>query len=729
MNISDALDEFQLPFAQDNSRALRLLAPAGSGKTHSLLWRCLEQWETAAKTKPRFLLFTFTRAARDELQDRVRSTSEFSPISSSVEVMTLNSWGYRRLKSRMHSLKLITDSKDIFWAVNNNLQPVWSKHEKISELLTQTSSKNRTAKAVMAVMDGLKSLGFRHDIHHKAGAFVEHVEWLYEIGLDIHMNSLLQQLDDLQIIDLRRKRLPSSNRLQQIDDLQIRDLDISAWAGEIQRGFLGFWHEATISLKQMAMMTLEDQKYWAWLDLEESIEQKKFTTGIHRYSHILVDEFQDINCLDLRLLQSIATVNKSKLTLVGDDDQSIYEWRGASPRFILNPNDYVGSDYTTHILSRNYRSPENIVDLSQKLIRHNRRRVEKNVKAVSRKKADLDVWLMPKITDSIEYVANEVEEMLEDCSIKNVAIIGRKRSQIIPYQIEFASRNIPFYAAEDLQLFLSDAFGELKEMLGIKARAGMGPIPGMDPIQDFMKLVDKVKRFPLNKKDRSALLKHMQSFRPQSLGLCVLALRKYTGSLKGNNEDGNRANRFADAIQALVSTTTVSEAIEAISSHFAGLQKDYGKSLEDVFYTDPPFLHLAGFAERYGEDYNKFYEDINKTIATLARVPLDAEERESDKEPEWRLPLHLMTALRTKGKEFDAVVMLDVNQGIWPSRLAETEEQLEQERRVFYVAFTRVRKRLILLVNERFLGNPEQPSQYLGEMGLVAAPYSNPGCC
>src|SRR5688572_18059973 len=53
MNIKDALDEFQLPFAQDNRRALRLLAPAGSGKTHSLLWRCVQQWESAPKTKPR----------------------------------------------------------------------------------------------------------------------------------------------------------------------------------------------------------------------------------------------------------------------------------------------------------------------------------------------------------------------------------------------------------------------------------------------------------------------------------------------------------------------------------------------------------------------------------------------------------------------------------------------------------------------------------------------------
>ena len=64
-----SLDEYQLLFCDDPRRGLRLLAPAGSGKTHALLYRCLHQWESAKTPKPRFLLFTFTKAARDELRD------------------------------------------------------------------------------------------------------------------------------------------------------------------------------------------------------------------------------------------------------------------------------------------------------------------------------------------------------------------------------------------------------------------------------------------------------------------------------------------------------------------------------------------------------------------------------------------------------------------------------------------------------------------------------------
>jgi DNA helicase-2/ATP-dependent DNA helicase PcrA len=104
-------------------------------------------------------------------------------------------------------------------------------------------------------------------------------------------------------------------------------------------------------------------------------------------------------------------------------------------------------------------------------------------------------------------------------------------------------------------------------------------------------------------------------------------------------------------------------------------------------------------------------------------VPDEEEETEENREPEWRLPLHLMTALRAKGKEFDAVIMLDVNQDIWPSKLAETPEQLEQERRVFYVGFTRARQRLILLVTDKLLNKPALPSPYLAEMGLSTTSY------
>ena len=690
------LDEFQRPFCEDERRAVRLLAPAGSGKTQSLLWRCLHQWEKAPDSKPRFLMFTFTRAARDELRERLYYENELAAVSNAVQVSTLNAWGYRRLKNRAHNLRLIASSKERFFAVHNYLQPVWSKHARINKLMTETRARTRAAKAIMDVMDGLKSLGFRHDVHHRADAFTQHSEWLRSVGLGVFLRELLRRLHDLEIVS---------------------DDEDGTFPG-LEADFLQFWAEATELMRSMAMITLEDQKYWTWLDLESAIADGTYTTGIHRFEHVLVDEFQDINCLDLRLLQAIAAINKAQLTIVGDDDQSIYEWRGASPEFILKPDEHVGEAYSTHILSRNYRSPRNIVEISQRLIQHNSRRVAKKIEAASQQDAQIDVLEMPSIADTIDYVLGEVKSMLDDRNVRNVALIGRKRGQIIPYQIALAGQNVPFYAAEDLQVFLSDAFQELKDILGIKARADVGAIPGFDPVQDLLRLCDRVKRYPLNKSDRASLRRHLQAGQPRTIFDAVSELRRYSGSLKGQNTDGRMSQVFANAAHALLTAKDVASAIRAISEHFSGLQKDYGKAAEDIFYTDPPFIYLRELALRYGSDYSAFIRDIEKSVNTLARVPGD-EDDNARSGHDATLRLHLMTALRAKGKEFDAVLLLDVNEDIWPSKLAKTEAQIEQERRVFYVAVTRARKRLVMLVNGRILDAAAAPSPYLAEMGLV----------
>ncbi len=212
--------------------------------------------------------------------------------------------------------------------------------------------------------------------------------------------------------------------------------------------------------------------------------------------------------------------------------------------------------------------------------------------------------------------------------------------------------------------------------------------------------------------------KYLYSKSPVTLLDAVYALSNYAGLLKGRNTGGKMSWDFLEKIMPLVNSGTVSRAIRAVSQNFEGLQKDYGKSLEDIFYTDPPFLYLSDYASRYGDNFNNYYRDIEKAIATLALTPPEADTERENEEPEWKLPLHLMTALRAKGKEFDAVVILDANDGIWPSKLAKTDDQHEQERRLFYVAMTRARRHLYFIVNNSILGEPCLPSRYLAEIGL-----------
>ena len=118
--------------------------------------------------------------------------------------------------------------------------------------------------------------------------------------------------------------------------------------------------------------------------------------GAVRYTQIMVDEFQDINPVDMQFIAAIAKMHNADLTLVGDDDQTIFEWRGATPAYILNPDRYFasvndGGPFETFVLERNYRSPKNIVEMAQRLIRHNKDRVATNVSAVQTVNADVKI--------------------------------------------------------------------------------------------------------------------------------------------------------------------------------------------------------------------------------------------------------------------------------------------------------------------------------------------------
>jgi len=310
----------------------------------------------------------------------------------------------------------------------------------------------------------------------------------------------------------------------------------------------------------------------------------------------------------------------------------------------------------------------------------------------------------------------EVRIFLLDRSTRHkMAIVSRKRAQLIPYQILMAGENLPFYAAEDLQVFLSTAFENLRQMLQVCAIA-KGPHRLVTLVDDVTGLCNQVKRFPLKKAERERVAAHLRAARPRGYGEAISALAGYRGPLKGANEDGSMSRDFASRLQALLAATTVAQAIDVISGNFSGLEKDYGKAAEDIFYADPPFLYLAEFAKRYEDDFGRFLDDLDLAKDTLARLP--GEDDVPAVSDAWTQPVHLMTALRAKGKEFDTVVILDANDGIWPSRHAETQAQKEQERRLFYVAMTRAKQKLVLTLSGRIGDHVAVPSPYLAEAGL-----------
>ena len=549
----------------------------------------------------------------------------------------------------------------------------------------------------MDMIDSFKSLGFDHIRHASYTEFSQHWEELAIQGLKL---SLQQQIDRLIRFDV-------------LDD-EVVSMDARSQLQDVYDSYYVFWREATAHLIDSATFTLEDQKYYAYQDERKNIERGRLLSGAASYDHVFVDEFQDINPLDLALVRAIVKRNHATLTVAGDDDQAIFEWRGATPEYILDPGRFFGSHFDTYTLGVNYRSPVNIVDHSQRLIAHNRRRVTKRIAAHSQKNAKIEVLQARTLTEALDYVHDTVTESIaQGKNASRVALIGRKRSQIIPYQIYFASQDIAFCAAEDLQVFLSDTFDRLLKLLTIKSDADSRQ-SSRRVLNDILFLCDLAKRYPLNKGDKEGLRSHLRRSRPTSIHAGVDALARYRGEIKGKNVKGKTSIEIADAIRAFTDSKSVSDALLSLSDGFEGLQLDFGKAEEDIFYTDPPFLQLAEYATRYGNDYDSFVEDIELAKETLVYVPPFEDGDTEDNLA--KNPLHLMTALRAKGKEFDKVILLDVIRDIWPNKNARTPEELESERRVFYVGFTRAKEHIAMLTHKDYGMSP-----YIEELGLDSA--------
>lgn len=606
------LDASQERFCQAPERNVRLIAPAGCGKTLSLLYRCAHLVAQRQGSKQRFLLVTFTRAARDELLDRLQTAPEFAHLRDQVEITTLNSWGWRRIRNVAFSPKLLTSKPDYHFTMKNQLQPVWQNHARIRYAIAESKSwrKNQAPQILMTTLDAFKSLGFDHLRQPDFASFSGHWNTVEDMGLGWRMNDLVNELTKIEVFE----------------DDSFSKKEAAGLRKRVYGDFFVFWKEATQHLFESSMFTLEDQKYFAFHDELRSIEEGSRLSGAASYDHVFVDEFQDINPLDLGLIKAIVDRNRASLTIAGDDDQAIFEWRGATPEYILDPEEHFDVDFSTYILGVNYRSPRNIVDHSQRLIAHNTRRVPKEIRAGSPAKATIQVEEVANLTEALHFVDEVVgtSRVASRAPTARIALISRKRSQIIPYQIFFASKDIPFYAAEDLQVFLSAAFDRLLELLTIKASLG-DRLRTARIVKDTMYLCDLVKRYPLSKANRESVRRHLQSARPTSFEAAATALAGYRGELKGKNPDGSMSIAMAEAILDFLESETVSSTLVALSDTFEGLHQDFGKSEDDIFYVDPPFFQLAEYATRYGDDYEEFVDDVELAKSTLVHVPPEEE--------------------------------------------------------------------------------------------------------
>lgn len=672
------LDQSQLAFCQSKEANIRLLAPAGCGKTASLLHRCRELVRRTSR-KPRFLIVTFTRGAAAELQERLLNDPYFESVKGQATITTLNAYGWNRIRNqtRVTNPKLLTTPTDKHFAMRNQLHPVWAGNKHIEPVAAKQGNGTRV---LMEVMDNLKSMGFDHTQDVSRPLYEQRLNALEAQGLTWRIEEQFEKLTSLRILDSSKRgndEGPSTSRREFYDR------------------FFTFWRKAVDRLLEEFTFTFEDQKYWTYLDLKSpgaDGKRKPAFSGAARYHHIMVDEFQDINPLDLALIKVIAERNKATLTIVGDDDQAIFEWRGATPEYILHPEKYLGGEFTDYLLGVNYRSPSNIVSLGQQLIANNKNRVPKSVSAAdSVSTAKIEVRKTASINERLALVTDVVRDGIPG----KVAAISRVRRQLIPYQIYYASDGAPFRTAVDLDVFNSKPFDDLIALMEVWEK-GHDSCRLTQAVNGAIKICDLIKVFPLNKRDRENLRRDLRGCSPKSIAEAANRLKDYDGpALSGKSPD-----QMHEAATDFLNAGTIAGALRSIDRAFAGLKFDGAGAKDDVFYTAPPMAQLADIAEGEGFDAN----DLIARIETVKDQIQEYRDLESDDGGSGSIdvlerPLHLMTATRAKGKEFDTVILLDTVQGLWPHWSAIDERGWEAERRLFYVAFTRAKERVIMLTS------------------------------
>lgn len=663
---------------------IRLLAPAGSGKTFSLLWRCkfiTEQAKEKEALSPHFLLVAFTRAAKKEMEYRLRNDPVFSGIHATVR--TLNAWGWEQI--RRPAKELLDTRKKRQNAVLHDLLPVIQKYELIGNCLINSYTKYNNAASLMDLIDLLKSLGFTYSMSKTA--YKAHVRYLNEVGLSPILGEGYQEL-------------------YRMEGIQAEDARVKSEAVE---EFFSFWKKAIVQLESVNRYTMEDQKYWARMHLENQIQDGKSPQGVTRYTHVFVDEFQDINPLDLELLKTICRYHGKKdkplsITIVGDDDQAIFGWRGTTPKYILYPDKYFETEFTTCILDTNYRSPKNIVQISNKLISHNREREPKEMKSAAKGSAVIRIAGGTKSATTVGTTMNLIHALIQDERYAQIALIGRRQVSVFPYQVLLSSEGIEYHVDADINIFEGELIRSLQNIIKIVYRAKYDDVD--DPAEAILTICDKLRHFQLKKKERQAIYVYLESH-SDSFADALKAMAQYPEEIKGK-----QPGEVCAIIKELVKSETVYEFLEKAEEHLLGLEKDYLKKEIDNHYKEPQLSRLKQVSRGYGNDFRRFNKDLEKARKESERSRTrSADDSEASFVETGSIPIHLLTATRSKGREFDAVIILDANEEEWPNHLS---EDLEEERRLFYVAITRSRKYLCFVC-----GNEQPASRFLHECGLI----------
>ena len=430
-----------------------------------------------------------------------------------------------------------------------------------------------------------------------------------------------------------------------------------------------------------------------------------------RFDYVLVDEYQDTNHVQMSIVMQLCQ-EKQRVCAVGDDSQSIYSFRGANIDNILN---YQRQFQGTRLfkLEQNYRSTQTIVEAANSLIKHNRNQIPKDVFSENAKGEKIQY--KPAYSDKEEaaIVAKDVKRIRREdgCQYSDFAILYRTNAQSRSFEEEFRKQGIPY------RIYGGLSFYQRKEIKDIIAYFRLVANP------DDEEAIKRIINYPARGIGATTVLKIADCAHQNQVSFWAVIGTPEQYGLAVNKGTMNKLETFRLLISSFIEraqTTDVYELGDAIIKE-SGISQDImsGKDADDLARQENLEEFLSGmsaFVEERREEgrFDKlFLKDYLQDVALLTDADSDGDKDEPR--------VSLMTVHAAKGLEFPTVFVVGLEENIFPSPLsAASLRELEEERRLLYVAITRAEKHCILTnaKNRWRYGKMEfdNPSRFIDEI-------------
>lgn len=404
-----------------------------------------------------------------------------------------------------------------------------------------------------------------------------------------------------------------------------------------------------------------------------------------KFRYILIDEFQDINQVQYDVIRMLAAP-ENNLFIVGDDDQSIYRFRGARPDIMLGfKKDYP--DTKEILLDVNYRSTKAIVNGAARVIRHNVNRYPKQIITTNEQGETVHIQEVRHPIEESKYVVSQIQEAKKrGIPSSEIAVLFRTNVEARALAETFMEYNMPFrmkermpnlyehFIAQDLTTYLKMALGDRsrKSFLAIMNRPNR--YIGRDSVEGTTISFESLRKFYCDKDwmlDRIdqlevdfRILKNMAPYG------AIQYIRKHIG-------------------------------YDEFLKEYAAFRKINMEDLKEVLREIEERAKAFRTIEEWFTHIEKYSEELKR----------QSQQKETDPEA-----ITFMTMHGSKGLEFDLVFIIGANETITPYKKAETKEEVEEERRMFYVAMTRARKKLIISYTKERNGKSMAQSRFVGEL-------------